>query len=220
MIKNLLLVFILLLTWVRTPEEIVQVKEIPQVEDNPVSDIAIAVPRNIGPAEIEQIQEYGTRKAKEQCISQPSLPWCQRNHQKIALEGYEIIYHSLEIKSSFSYEREKEDVWKSSLDLIKDNEKWKGDCDDLTSTTLHQLGLEGQPLDRMWFVLVAVKPSKIFDHMIGLVQDRDGKYWIVGDANRKNFYPPEEIKYEVRAIARLDQLDRWERPASDGPAFP
>lgn len=73
------------------------------------------------------------------------------------------------------------DTWRTHLAEVEAGKGWQGDCDDLTSTTLDDLTRNGLLLVNAYRLLVSSTGGKVVDHMIGCVEDEDGKWWIVGD---------------------------------------
>jgi len=77
----------------------------------------------------------------------------------------------------------------------------------------------GQPRNRVWLVLADVQHNGPFDHLVAMVQDVDGHFWIVGDTSAQNAYPADRIKYRIAGTARGDHMNVWEAPSTSG-AFP
>jgi len=156
---------------------------------------------------------YGSKSVTDQCQAQPADLWCSDVPlPEITLKPYDIIELSLEVQSHFIYKSDDVDTWRvhTSEALMKQN--WYGDCDDLASTTLDVLIRAGQPRSKAWMVLADVRHTAVLDHMIGMVQDVDGHFWIVGDTSYQNAYPADRVKYRIVAIARMDAPTIWMDP--------
>lgn len=180
----------------------------------------VVKPQDITLDQQQSIFKYAREAVEDQCKVQPAVPWC--NPGKLphkTLSAYEIVDRSLEAKSTFNYLADVEDTWRDHSYEASSKLGWYGDCDDLTSTTLSMLVRAGQPRNKIWMVLADVYHKTIIDHLVGMVQDKDGKFWIVGDTSRQNAYPASRVEYRIVGVARGDHMTVWEDPHAVG-AFP
>jgi len=195
------------------------------LEDSPTVQVTILKKIDPQPIDLswEQQQEafnYGLRSIAEQCKNQPTNLWCSNfKLEEKTLDAWKIMNTSLNIKSKFHYVSDTIDNWRVHSGTVLLDRDWYGDCDDLTSTSLDILVRNGQPLDKIWFLLVDVQHTSTFDHLIGMVKDDRGHFWIVGDTSSQNSYPVDQLKYRVVAVARGDHALKWEDPHLLG-AFP
>lgn len=134
--------------------------------------------------------QYGTTKSLEQCQKQPTILWCSSYKEfHEALTEETIKSADKRVRSNFTYVTDVVDNWNVHSSNVMDTLPWFGDCDDLSTTALDMLARQGQPLDRMWLVLVAASPANKLngrlDHLIAVVEDDQGRYWVVGDTSRE-----------------------------------
>lgn len=163
---------------------------------------------------------YGTLAVLDQCKAQPSVLWCNTaSLPEKPLTAYDIIQLSLDAKAKFRYTSDTVDTWRVHSSEVLMKQEWYGDCDDLTSTTLDLIVRAGHPRSKVWMVLADVEHKGMLDHLIGMVQDIDGHYWIIGDTSAQNAYPASRVKYRIVGTARGDHMTLWEDPHVVG-AFP
>lgn len=165
------------------------------------------------PEEIQGTVNYGKAKIEEQCERASWTPWClEGNKQPLATKrlsyakAHEI---SLSVQKGYVYTADPVDNWNSYSALHVRHETWYGDCDDLTSTTLDMLHRAGQPLDKMWMLLNNVRSRGTLDHVVGVIQTSDGRYYVVGDTDARSMYPIEKMTFSPRALARMDNPGVW-----------
>lgn len=156
---------------------------------------------------------YGVQSMQEQCKVQPSNLWCSPVKLKEkTLAPWDIFQISLEAKSNFVYKSDVVDNWRVHSSEVLMKQTWQGDCDDLASTTLDMLIRAGQPRRRAWLVLADVEHKAKLDHLIGMVEDADGHYWIVGDTSAQTTYPANLVKYRIVALASMEKPEDWQDP--------
>lgn len=190
---------------------------LPALDDIAISSVHLPRHINLTSEQREATFNYGRKAILEQCLAQKSLAWCDKpNTKPKQLGAYDIVLESLTARTKFMYKDDTTDSWRSHTGDILLDEYWFGDCDDLMSTTIDMLSRRGQPLDKMWIVLVAVKTKSTFDHVVGVVQDKDGKFWVVGDTDTRSSYPLKALTYRVVAVARSDDVMNWEDPRKLG----
>ena len=161
----------------------------------------------------QNIFAYGAASMLNQCAAQPSNLWCSKVRlPERMLSPYEIMNISLDTKANFNYLADVEDNWRVHSSEVLTKQTWKGDCDDLTSTTLDMLVRNGQPRNKIWFVLADVEHKNMLDHLIGMIQDADGHFWIVGDTSSQNAYPASQMKYRIVAVANGSDPMTWVDP--------
>lgn len=165
------------------------------------------------PQNVEMVTGYGEDRLRDMCTRQPENAWCpggNRTKQTKLLESDKIRNLSNWSYDHFEYTRDVEDTWNVNSEFVRAELEWFGDCDDITSTTLHIIHEEGQNLGSMWMLLVNSKGSGLLDHVVGVVMDVNGKYWVVGDTSKvRNNYPLEELAHRPMAIARMDNPYKW-----------
>lgn len=156
---------------------------------------------------------YGSMAMADQCAAQPSNLWCSdiRLPEK-TLSPWEIMNISLDTKENFVYLADVKDNWRVHSSEVLVKKTWRGDCDDLTSTTLDMLVRNGQPRNKVWFVLADVEHKSTLDHLIGMVEDADGHFWIVGDTSSQNAYPVGKLKYRIVGVASGAEPMTWVDP--------
>jgi hypothetical protein len=134
-----------------------------------------------------------------------------KNPKRLPIQTVAII--SMQVYKGYIYTADGVDSWNSySADQIA-GKIWRGDCDDLTSTTLDMLYRAGQPLDKMWMLLNNVESHGTMDHIVGIIQAADGKYYVVGNTNEKaNVFPLEMLAFSPRSIVRMDERNNWVSP--------
>jgi hypothetical protein len=138
-------------------------------------------------------------EADEQCRRQPALDWCR------SLPSKELKQTDLQARTKFQFRPDGPiDTWRSYADQVIRGISWAGDCDDLSSTVLDLLGRRGVPLEDRYRVLVSMAKNGKVDHMIGMVVDSHGKFWIVGDTNQQ-IYPARAIYYQAIEYNRLSE---------------
>lgn len=172
-------------------------------------------------SKVALLQRYGTIRTVEQCFRQPETAWCSgiAGVETPMLSKNVISLISRNTVQHFTYAAEEKDEWLVYSEEVTNNTGWSGDCDDLTSTTLHLLNDNGQPLDGLWMLLVSVKGSDIIDHVIGVAQDNNGELWVVGDTSRsRNTYPLADLQHRPMLITRLDDIHNWV-PVTESPVF-
>ena len=224
MIRNVLVAAIALFTLTSAvPPDINNASQItpsPPVVVTPSPISAPSGPQDLGWNDQQRIFAYGVRSIADQCAVQPAVLWCSKIELvEKTLSAYEIIDGSLKVKEKFVYTNDVVDNWRVHSRVMLEGHTWFGDCDDLTSTTLDMLIRAGQPRHKIWMVLVNTTTKGMFDHLVGMVQDDVGKFWIVGDTSSQNAYPVDRIKYRVVGVARGDQMKQWMDPRIMG-VFP
>jgi predicted transglutaminase-like cysteine proteinase len=159
-------------------------------------------------------QKYSRASIEQMCKRQPTIAWCPegiRQTDTSMLPIKEIREIGTSAYSHFIYAREKEDLWFDRSYEADLGIKWYGDCDDITTTTLSRLHAAGQPLDKMWMLLVDIDRKELIDHIVGVVQDDLGQFWVVGDTSkRRHTYPLHSMKYRPMIIARMDNPTNWQ----------
>lgn len=125
-------------------------------------------PRDLSWDQQQSIFAYGKFSMLSQCIAQPSNLWCTnvRLPEK-TLTPWQIMNISMDTKADFRYVSDREDTWRVHSSAVLTKQTWNGDCDDLTSTTLDMLVRNGQPRNKIWFVLADVEHKKTLDHLVG-----------------------------------------------------
>lgn len=170
-------------------------------------------PKDINWNQQQGVFMYGRVSIAEQCKVQPSNLWCiSQPLPEKTLGAYDIIQTSLEVKSHFTYVADVVDNWRVHSSAVLMKQDWSGDCDDLTSTTLDVMIRAGQPRNKVWMVLADVMHTNVLDHLIGMVQDSEGHYWIVGDTSGQNVYPANRVKYRIVGVTRADDIMNWQDP--------
>ena len=173
------------------------------------------------PDAVESVDSYGDQALSTECQRESWLGWCDKplpQLQTRALPISQISRISHAVQNGYVYKSDVVDSWNSFSASQLAGITWYGDCDDLTSTTLDMLFRSGQPLNKMWMLLNDVESHGILDHIVGVVQASDGKYYIVGDTSPTNVYPLAHFKYSPRGVVRLDQRHKWVS-ALDSPLF-
>lgn len=97
------------------------------------------------------------------------------------------------------------DTWRSYAYKVLENERWTGDCDDLTSTVLDLLGRRGVPLSQRYRLLVDSAHQGSADHMIGCVLTSDRQFMIVGDT----FAPAHGAAMMRHRPVFYQRMDEW-----------
>jgi hypothetical protein len=125
----------------------------------------------------------------------------------VVLTADQIIAIDARMRAGFKYVPDGEvDSWRSHYEAAKAG-AWSGDCDDLTSTVLDALHRKGHPADRMWRLLVSSKRTAVVDHMVGVVEDVEGRRWVVGDTFGPA-YPASRLKHRVLFESRVSDRTR------------
>lgn len=170
-------------------------------------------PKDLGWTDQQGVFSYGTQAIDDQCKAQPVDLWCGNAplREKV-LTAWEIAQISIETKTNFVYKSDVTDNWRVHSSQVMDKKMWFGDCDDLASTTLDMLIRAGQPRNRAWLVLADVEHKASLDHLVAMVQDDAGHFWIVGDTAAQTFYPADRSKYRWVAVARMDNARAWQDP--------
>lgn len=153
---------------------------------------------------------YGARNIAEMCRYQPTVLWCaDYKVYRIALDPEVIKAIDTRVRVNFSYVDDEKDSWRVFSKSVINNQPWVGDCDDLSSTALEMLARTGQPLDRMWLVLVGAQlSSKLngrLDHLVAIVEDEKGEFWVVGDT-MKPAYPLKDMNHRAFSYMNLNDL--------------
>jgi predicted transglutaminase-like cysteine proteinase len=159
-----------------------------------------------------EINGYADKALDAQCERESFAPWCNAaNAKQIThrLTPVELQNISHNVFNHFVYKSDAVDSWDDYVAIVDRGQIFYGDCDDITSTTLNALERAGQPLNKMWMMLVNVESHGDLDHIIGVIQDSNGTYWVVGDTNPTNAYPLARLTYSPRAMVRLDQRHKW-----------
>lgn len=167
-------------------------------------------PRPLTDRETNRQIHYGEDSSLEQCQAQPNIMWCKgydEFHQPLTEETIKTA--DSRVRDDFTYSSDIIDTWRVHSHEVMNTRAWAGDCDDLATTALDMLARQGQPLDRMWLVLVAAKQSsKVsgrLDHLIAIVEDDQGRFWIVGDTSEVTV----ELKFmKYRPLAYMSTNDR------------
>jgi hypothetical protein len=156
------------------------------------------------------LERYATREIDTNCKLQRSPIWCiGLTNEGHVLSEYAMRQVEIRARAQYTYSTDIEDSWRVHTHTVYAGVAWTGDCDDLTSTVLDMMGREGQPMNKMWFILVNVDRSAMTaDHIIGVVEDRDGKIWVVGDTG-PFARPLQDVTYRILAWARLDRPKVW-----------
>lgn len=187
--------------------------EIPTAPASADNKIESPKPMNLTWEDQQGVFQYGIRSIQDQCKAQPSNLWCQTIRLKEqTLAPWEIFQISLETKSNFVYKSDVQDNWRVHSSEVLMKQTWFGDCDDLASTTIDMLVRAGQPRSRAWLVLADVEHKSTLDHLVGMVEDADGHYWIVGDTSSQTAYPANRTKYRIVALASMDKPEEWKDP--------
>lgn len=160
---------------------------------------------------------YGKTKLLEQCMEQPSVLWCADYRQETSPLSQNLIHaaDSL-VRKNWTYLSDEHDTWRVHTSTVLNNQIWLGDCDDIATTTLEVLARAGQPRDKMWLVLVAAQLSYRIqgrlDHLVAIVQDSEGEFWVVGDTNGK-VYRLSDMTYRPIVYTDMNTLD-WKSAES------
>lgn len=114
-------------------------------------------------------------------------------------------------RRNFIYTKEDRDTWRSFADYALAGQRWRGDCDDLTSTTAEIAIRLGARKNQLWFAVVATgQEGNKPDHLVGLAKDENGKWWVIGDTF-KPIYALASMKHELLEIHNLAwAIDIWE----------
>lgn len=174
------------------------------------------------PEAVESVTSYGEGRLHDQCQRQPETPWCPKGDEVSKtklLPASQIKSISQTTYVNFIYTRDVEDTWNSNLALVNGGLQWHGDCDDLTSTTIHAIHNDGQKLSKLWMLLVNSSGPGLLDHVVGLAMDEDGELWVVGDtSSTRNVYPLSTMTHRPMAVARMDKPFKWV-PVTKSPLF-
>lgn len=223
MIEKILPVAIalLFLTGVTMPDrETIDPETIVKQSTTPTPKIDPPQPKDLTWNQQQKVFDYGSAAMINQCVEQPQNLWCSevRLSEK-TLTPWQIMNISLNTKSKFRYVSDVVDIWRVFSSDVMSGNIWRGDCDDLTSTTLDMLIRDGHPRSKVWFVLVNVNNTRTLDHIVGMIEDIDGHFWIVGDTSSQNAYPLDQLKYRVVAVANGSDVKKWIDPR-DTKIFP
>lgn len=156
----------------------------------------------------------------EQCSAQPNVPWCRGDLQvqgRIPTEA-DIKTNERFVRRNFTDVTEVgPDIFRSHYDTIQGEAAWSGDCDDLVSTVLENLVEAGFDATRMRRVAVSIHRDGVPDHMVGLVEDSQGRTWVVGDINEDGVYPLRNMRYDIMLVSSIEGrragLPYWNRTA-------
>lgn len=116
-------------------------------------------------------------------------------------------------RKNFTYVKDPDgrDEWTSHAEDVLAGRPWKGDCDDLASTVMDLIYQAKVALPHaMRRLMVSTTGGDIVDHMVGMIQDRDGKTWIIGDTFGP-CYRWHECKHKVLGVAPGDST-QWFKP--------
>jgi len=123
----------------------------------------------------------------------------------------EIIAIDARARARFVYVEDVMDMWRSHADAVERGEEWRGDCDDLTSTTLDLLTRAGLPITQAYRLHVnagngphAGNSATDVNHQIAVVLDDRGDAWVVGDTFGPA-YPYTRMEHVVCYHHRLDR---------------
>lgn len=164
------------------------------------------------PDAVTEVNNYGDQALSTECDRESWLGWCDKplaqfRTRTLSVSQASNISHA--VQNGYVYKADTVDSWNSFSASQLAGITWYGDCDDLTSTTLDMLYRSGQPLNKMWMLLNDVESHGVLDHIVGVIQASDGKYYVVGDTSTENFYPLADFKYSPRGVVRLDQRHNW-----------
>lgn len=115
-------------------------------------------------------------------------------------------------RRNFIYTSEPGDKWRSFADYALANERWRGDCDDLTSTAADIAIRMGIKKHQLWFAVVATGQAGRgkADHLVGLAKDENGKWWVIGDTFGP-IYPLASMQHELLEVHNLAwPIKDWE----------
>lgn len=117
-------------------------------------------------------------------------------------------------RARWSYKINDVHKWRSYGDDILAGKSWQGDCTDLASSVLDLAGRRGAPLDKRYRLLVSVAGTDVPDHMVGVMVDDAGSWWIVGDTFEGTIgpYPATRLAYRPCEYNRLDEIDANYQP--------
>lgn len=160
------------------------------------------------------IEGYGIQEIENNCRVQETPVWCVgRNADAQELDSTDFQRVERNAREHWTYSHDAEDSWRVFSRRVYDGAAWTGDCDDLALTTLDLLGRMGQPLNKMWLMLVKVDRSTMrADHIIGVAEDKNGMLWIVGDTG-PFARPLDTMTYRALAWARMDHPRAWDTSA-------
>lgn len=119
------------------------------------------------------------------------LAWCDsEQNNKLAADQDKAMQGAAQAATRhFRYDASdqstvKNDVWRSHDAEVAN--KWQGDCDDLTLTTIELAVKAGVSETRLYRALVAVDKGDgktAIGHIVGIYEDTSGNFWVVGDSN-------------------------------------
>ena len=118
------------------------------------------------------------------------------------------------VHERFKYRNDKDDFWKSSAEQFKADPRYiiKDDCDGLASTCVHLAAQEGIPEKRLYRAIVKTTdgPREVYaDHMIALLEDSDGEWYIFGDTFGRMRPLSRENRYSVIEVSRVSEGIKW-----------
>lgn len=118
-------------------------------------------------------------------------------------------------RRSFKYAVIDTSRWGVYVAEVLGGKAWVGDCIDLVSTEMEILAERGQPLNRIWRLLVIDQESDASitqpDHAVAAVTDDDGAFWVIADTFG-TMYPAAELKHRPFCYNRLDEVDDQNEP--------
>lgn len=112
-------------------------------------------------------------------------------------------------RSRFTYKVIDTAVWGVYAKQALAGAAWAGDCIDLVSTAMELLAERGQPLNRLWRLLVIDQDSDPSvtqpDHAVAAVEDDAGDFWVIADTFA-TAYPASEMKHRPFCSNRMDEI--------------
>ena len=176
-------------------------------------------PQPLTPAQSIRQLIYSSDRLADQCAEQATALWCAgyRVYQDAMTEAT-IRDMDARVRKGFTYVSDVKDTWRIHSTAVMTHQPWQGDCDDLASTTLDVMARHGQPLDKMWLVIVAsqagAKISGRLDHLVAVVEDNAGEFWVVGDTSGK-VTPLAEMAYRPLTFAAMSDMQWHDAEAQD-----
>lgn len=156
-------------------------------------------------------------QAQEMNLRYSDIPYCTR---------YQALYDASDwpkgdsievmrkidrrVRENFIYRADKIDSWNSHVGAVLAQEKWIGDCDDLTATVVALGRCAGVPDNRIGFILVKANGSQDVNHMLGFYTDAEGRSHAVGDTWGLT-RPLLHMRQKPYAWAFARDLETWNR---------
>lgn len=118
-------------------------------------------------------------------------------------------------RRNFTYKSDSgPDTWRSHADVALAGKSWRGDCDDLASTSADIAIRMGAKKADLWFAVVSSTGESRGDHMIAIGRDEQGMFWVVGDTFGPT-YKLTAMKHRLIDVHNLSwPIANWERYSS------